>query len=175
MSSITPVIHFCIGSLTHAFILFYLSDHCSCPWNLLPLQSHQITHLKHKTSHIFGILNPLLSLKHHVSCFRMLYSFLFFPQVEPDIEHHDLVHHMLLYRCPAFVNRAYDGPCYRGDMGDMCFSVVAVWGIGGRVRDLQMVLFVVLLSRAPSFPSSGLPVSGWHWNSHRRRGPWCVL
>lgn len=55
--------------------------------------------------------------------------------MEPDIEHHDLVHHMLLYRCPPYVTKVSEGQCYRGGMGDACFAVVAAWGIGGRVRE----------------------------------------
>lgn len=50
------------------------------------------------------------------------------------IEHSDLVHHMLLYRCPSFVTQVYDKPCYMGDVGDACYSVVAGWGLGGGVR-----------------------------------------
>lgn len=55
--------------------------------------------------------------------------------MEPDIQHYDLVHHMLLYRCPSFVTEVYDGPCYRGDLGDACHDVVAAWGTGGGVRE----------------------------------------
>lgn len=55
--------------------------------------------------------------------------------MEPDIQHYDLVHHMLLYRCPSYVTEAYDGPCYRGDLGDACHDVVAAWGTGGGVRE----------------------------------------
>lgn len=55
--------------------------------------------------------------------------------MEPDIQHYDLVHHMLLYRCPSYVTEAYDGPCYMGDLGDTCHDVVAAWGTGGSVRE----------------------------------------
>lgn len=55
-------------------------------------------------------------------------------QFEPVIEHPDLVHHMLLYRCPSFVTQVSDKPCYMGDVGDACYSVVAGWGLGGGVR-----------------------------------------
>lgn len=51
------------------------------------------------------------------------------------IEHHDIVHHMLLYRCPSYVTQVYDKPCYMGDIGDACFGVVAAWAIGGGVRE----------------------------------------
>lgn len=72
---------------------------------------------------------------------------LFSPQVEPDIQHHNLVHHMLLYRCPSFVTGVYDGPCYQGDVGDACHDVVAAWGPGGGVSEGPpgVVLLVVLL------------------------------
>ncbi|XP_029705011.1 DBH-like monooxygenase protein 2 homolog isoform X1 [Takifugu rubripes] len=67
---------------------------------------------------------PTFNTKHHIYL------------VEPDIEHHDLVHHMLLYRCPSYVTEVSDGQCYRGGMGDACFAVVAAWGIGGRAYQL---------------------------------------
>lgn len=70
------------------------------------------------------------------------------------IEQHDLVHHMLLYRCPSFVTQVYDKPCYTGNIGDACFSVVAGWGLGGGVRQRPffqggfgvMLLFFLLTS-----------------------------
>ncbi|RVE55850.1 hypothetical protein OJAV_G00230240 [Oryzias javanicus] len=65
-----------------------------------------------------------LSTKHHIY------------QIEPDIEHPDVVHHMLLYHCPPGVTEPYDNPCYMGDKGDMCFGVVAAWGAGGGVYEL---------------------------------------
>ncbi|XP_070705986.1 DBH-like monooxygenase protein 2 homolog [Pempheris klunzingeri] len=67
---------------------------------------------------------PAFNTKHHIY------------QVEPVIEHHDIVHHMLLYRCPSFVTEPYDKPCYMGDIGDACFGVVAAWAVGGRVFEL---------------------------------------
>ncbi|KAK2856247.1 hypothetical protein Q5P01_004982 [Channa striata] len=57
-------------------------------------------------------------------------------QIAPVIENYDIVHHMLLYRCPSFVKRPYDKPCYQGDIGDTCFGVVAAWGVGGGVFEL---------------------------------------
>ncbi|XP_030261454.1 DBH-like monooxygenase protein 2 homolog [Sparus aurata] len=56
--------------------------------------------------------------------------------VEPVIENVDIVHHMLLYRCPSFVTQPYNSQCYQGNMGDACFGVVATWGVGGGVMDL---------------------------------------
>ncbi|KAM8831476.1 DBH-like monooxygenase protein 2 homolog [Spinachia spinachia] len=57
-------------------------------------------------------------------------------QIEPVIKNPDLVHHMLLYRCPPFVMEPYDNPCYMGDVGDACFGVVAAWAVGGGVFEL---------------------------------------
>ncbi|KAM6915130.1 DBH-like monooxygenase protein 2 homolog [Xenentodon cancila] len=67
---------------------------------------------------------PNLSRKHHIY------------QIEPEIENHDIVHHMLLYRCPSFVTEPYDKQCYMGDIGDACFGAVASWGVGGGVFEL---------------------------------------
>ncbi|XP_075940786.1 DBH-like monooxygenase protein 2 homolog [Anarhichas minor] len=57
-------------------------------------------------------------------------------QIEPLIENPDIVHHMLLYRCPSFVTETYDKPCFMGDMGDACFEAVAAWAVGGGVFEL---------------------------------------
>lgn len=57
-------------------------------------------------------------------------------QIEPVVEHPDIVHHMLLYRCPSFVKEPYDKPCYIGHAGDACFKVVAAWAVGGGVFEL---------------------------------------
>ncbi|XP_039980893.1 DBH-like monooxygenase protein 2 homolog isoform X2 [Xiphias gladius] len=67
---------------------------------------------------------PNLNTKHHIY------------QIEPVIEHHDIVRHMLLYSCPSFVTQPRDKPCYMGDMGDPCFGVVAAWAVGGGVFEL---------------------------------------
>ncbi|XP_036003327.1 DBH-like monooxygenase protein 2 homolog [Fundulus heteroclitus] len=67
---------------------------------------------------------PELPTKHHIY------------QVEPEIENHDVVHHMLLYHCPSFVKQPYDKGCYMGDIGDACFGVVASWGVGGGTYEL---------------------------------------
>ncbi|KAK1889581.1 DBH-like monooxygenase protein 2 like [Dissostichus eleginoides] len=56
--------------------------------------------------------------------------------IEPVIEQIDIVHRMLLYRCPSFVTEEDDRPCYMGDMGDTCFGVVAAWAVGGGVFEL---------------------------------------
>ncbi|KAM9353609.1 DBH-like monooxygenase protein 2 homolog [Symphorus nematophorus] len=77
---------------------------------------------------------PPLSTKHHIYL------------IEPVIEHLDIVHHMLLYRCPSFVTQPYDRQCYRGDIGDYCFGVVAAWGVGGGAFELP--------------ENAGIPVGG---------------
>lgn len=79
------------------------------------------------------------------------------------IEHADLVHHMLLYRCPSFVTQVYDKPCYMGDAGDACYSVVAGWGLGGGVRQRPFfrgvwVMLLFLFSSFVSCASSLLPL-----------------
>lgn len=89
--------------------------------------------------------------------------------MEPDIQHHDLVHHMLLYRCPSFVTEAYDGPCYQGDLGDACHDVVAAWGPGGGVREGPppsgsiggVVMYCLSPFQAFGFPDNmGIPIGG---------------
>ncbi|XP_035534420.1 DBH-like monooxygenase protein 2 homolog [Morone saxatilis] len=57
-------------------------------------------------------------------------------RIEPAIENLDIVHHILLYRCPSYVTEPYDNQCYMGNIGDSCFGVVAVWGIGGGAFEL---------------------------------------
>lgn len=93
--------------------------------------------------------------------------------MEPDIEHHDLVHHMLLYRCPSYVTEASNGPCYRGGVEDACFTVVAAWGIGGKVREDPSPcgsMCGAAVSRATFLPeqsfqlpeNTGIPIGGEH-------------
>ncbi|XP_019953089.2 DBH-like monooxygenase protein 2 homolog [Paralichthys olivaceus] len=67
---------------------------------------------------------PNLRTKHHIYL------------IVPEIEHPDIVHHMLLYRCPSSVTETYDNQCFVGDKGDICFGVVAAWGVGGGVYEL---------------------------------------
>ncbi|KAM7367921.1 hypothetical protein PAMP_014186 [Pampus punctatissimus] len=55
--------------------------------------------------------------------------------IEPVIDHPDLVHHMLLYSCPPYVTQPYDSQCFTGDIGDFCFGVIATWGLGGGVYE----------------------------------------
>lgn len=56
-------------------------------------------------------------------------------QIEPVIQNHDLVHHLLLYRCPPSVIKPFEGSCYSQESPD-CFHAVAVWGVGGGVSDV---------------------------------------
>lgn len=88
--------------------------------------------------------------------FNPLYQLLPLPQFEPVIEHHDIVHHMVLYHCPTYVMQGYDKPCFMGDEGDACFGAVAAWAVGGGVRrrpplnSLILFLFVCFFSVYPS-------------------------
>ncbi|XP_061669074.1 DBH-like monooxygenase protein 2 homolog [Syngnathoides biaculeatus] len=77
---------------------------------------------------------PTLTAKHHVV------------QIVPEIEHADMVHHVLLYSCPSHVSTAYDGECYRGHPGDACFGIVAAWAVGGQIFEVP--------------PNTGIPVGG---------------
>ncbi|XP_054876024.1 DBH-like monooxygenase protein 2 homolog [Poeciliopsis prolifica] len=75
-------------------------------------------------------------------------------QIEPEIEHKEVVHHMLLYHCPSFVKEQYDKPCYRGDIGDHCFGVVASWAIGGEAYTLP--------------ENTGIPIGGTQNDTYYR-------
>ncbi|KAM3603176.1 uncharacterized protein V6R79_017748 [Siganus canaliculatus] len=81
---------------------------------------------------------PSLATKHHIYL------------IEPEIENLDLVHHMLLYHCPPYVTQMYENPCFRNDIGDACFGVVATWAVGGGVFELPEV--------------TGIPVGGNNTN-----------
>ncbi|KAM4521948.1 DBH-like monooxygenase protein 2 homolog isoform 1-T1 [Odontesthes bonariensis] len=85
---------------------------------------------------------PNLSTKHHIY------------QIDPEIEHHDVVHHMVMYRCPSFVKEPSDGPCFRGGKGFACSGVVATWGVGGGAFELP--------------ESAGIPVGGVYSDSFYR-------
>ncbi|CAJ1078032.1 DBH-like monooxygenase protein 2 homolog [Xyrichtys novacula] len=76
---------------------------------------------KHTYYHCKVMKLSTLKTKHHIT------------MVEPHIEHPDIVHHMLLYGCPSFVTQEYDTQCYKGDISDACFEVVASWAVGGGV------------------------------------------
>ncbi|XP_014904217.1 DBH-like monooxygenase protein 2 homolog [Poecilia latipinna] len=75
-------------------------------------------------------------------------------QIEPEIEHQEVVHHMLLYHCPSFVKEPYDKPCYMGDMGDTCFGVVASWAVGGTAYELP--------------ENTGIPIGGTDSDTYYR-------
>nr|XP_033504698.1 DBH-like monooxygenase protein 2 homolog isoform X2 [Epinephelus lanceolatus] len=97
-----------------------------------------ITSLKYINATVENITIPAKSTYYHckVMKFPPLHTKHHIYQIEPVIEHADLVHHMLLYHCPPFVMEPYDKPCYMGDIGDHCFRVVAAWGVGGGVFEL---------------------------------------
>uniref|UniRef100_A0A3B5L8J8 Monooxygenase, DBH-like 1, like n=1 Tax=Xiphophorus couchianus TaxID=32473 RepID=A0A3B5L8J8_9TELE len=75
-------------------------------------------------------------------------------QIEPEIEHQEVVHHMLLYHCPSFVKEPYDKPCYMGEIGDACFGVVASWAVGGRAYELP--------------ENTGIPIGGTQSGTYYR-------
>ncbi|XP_046877904.1 DBH-like monooxygenase protein 2 homolog [Hypomesus transpacificus] len=62
---------------------------------------------------------PNINGKHHIY------------RIEPNIENLDLVHHILLYRCPSTMNQTSEGPCYSGDGFEECFSMIHGWAVGG--------------------------------------------
>lgn len=56
-------------------------------------------------------------------------------QIEPLIQNREMVHHLLLYRCPLSVASPSENQCFSGGKPDECFQPVAVWGVGGGVSD----------------------------------------
>ncbi|KAG5279513.1 hypothetical protein AALO_G00078590 [Alosa alosa] len=52
-------------------------------------------------------------------------------RIEPLIDHLDLVHHLLLYKCPPQMNKTFQGQCYINPDHRVCFQVMAAWGVGG--------------------------------------------
>ncbi|XP_026125787.1 DBH-like monooxygenase protein 2 homolog [Carassius auratus] len=66
-------------------------------------------------------------------------------RIEPVIENVDLVHHLLLYRCPPTVTEPLEAECYTG-ADEKCMEVVAVWGVGGGAFEFPEV--------------AGLPIGG---------------
>ncbi|XP_067239299.1 DBH-like monooxygenase protein 2 homolog [Chanodichthys erythropterus] len=66
-------------------------------------------------------------------------------RIEPFITNIDLVHHLLLYRCPPSVTEPLEAECYTGK-GEECMETVAVWGVGGGAFELPEM--------------AGLPIGG---------------
>ncbi|XP_050995493.1 DBH-like monooxygenase protein 2 homolog [Labeo rohita] len=66
-------------------------------------------------------------------------------RIEPVISNIDLVHHLLLYRCPPGVTEELDVECYT-TVDAQCMEVVAVWGVGGGAFEFPEV--------------AGLPIGG---------------
>ncbi|XP_067274110.1 DBH-like monooxygenase protein 2 homolog [Pseudorasbora parva] len=66
-------------------------------------------------------------------------------RIEPFITNFDLVHHVLLYRCPQSVTEPFEAQCYTGK-GEECMETVAVWGVGGGAFELPEM--------------AGLPIGG---------------
>nr|XP_055042461.1 DBH-like monooxygenase protein 2 homolog [Misgurnus anguillicaudatus] len=80
------------------------------------------------------IKGPTFSQKQHI------YRF------EPLIRNVDLVHHLLLFRCPPGVTDVYEGQCYTGVQKEECMEGVALWGVGGGAFEFPAV--------------AGLPIGG---------------
>ncbi|XP_067274799.1 DBH-like monooxygenase protein 2 homolog [Pseudorasbora parva] len=72
-------------------------------------------------------------------------TYFHFLQIEPFITNFDLVHHVLLYRCPQSVTEPFEAQCYTGK-GEECMETVAVWGVGGGAFELPEM--------------AGLPIGG---------------
>uniref|UniRef100_A0A672PKX8 Monooxygenase, DBH-like 1, like n=1 Tax=Sinocyclocheilus grahami TaxID=75366 RepID=A0A672PKX8_SINGR len=66
-------------------------------------------------------------------------------RIEPVITNLDLVHHLLLYRCPLTVTEPLEAECYTG-VDRECMETVAVWGVGGGAFEFPEV--------------AGLPIGG---------------
>uniref|UniRef100_A0A672PSQ3 DBH-like monooxygenase protein 2 homolog n=2 Tax=Sinocyclocheilus grahami TaxID=75366 RepID=A0A672PSQ3_SINGR len=66
-------------------------------------------------------------------------------RIEPVITNFDLVHHLLLYRCPLTVTEPFEAECFTGVDGE-CMETVAVWGVGGGAFEFPEV--------------AGLPIGG---------------
>ncbi|XP_053098000.1 DBH-like monooxygenase protein 2 homolog [Pangasianodon hypophthalmus] len=77
---------------------------------------------------------PAFDTKHHIY------------RIEPVIQNKDIVHHLLLYRCPPSVTKPSEERCYSREKETDCFTVVAVWGVGGGAFEFPEV--------------AGLPVGG---------------
>ncbi|KAL7888449.1 hypothetical protein AOLI_G00034230 [Acnodon oligacanthus] len=70
---------------------------------------------------------PALDRKYHIY------------RVEPLIDNLDLVHHMLLYRCPPTVTSPKEQACYTEEAPAECYQTVAAWGVGGGAFELPEV------------------------------------
>ncbi|KAF4071092.1 hypothetical protein AMELA_G00280910 [Ameiurus melas] len=67
---------------------------------------------------------PVFDRKHHIY------------RIEPVIQNQDLVHHLLLYRCPPSVTNSSEEQCYSKVKQSECIQAVAVWGVGGGAFEL---------------------------------------
>ncbi|XP_046692570.1 DBH-like monooxygenase protein 2 homolog [Silurus meridionalis] len=60
-------------------------------------------------------------------------------RIEPVIQNRDIVHHLLLYRCPPSVKQHSEKPCYSKNTQAECIQAVAVWGTGGEAFEFPEV------------------------------------
>ncbi|XP_062387512.1 DBH-like monooxygenase protein 2 homolog isoform X2 [Sardina pilchardus] len=52
-------------------------------------------------------------------------------RIQPLIDHPDVVHHLLLYKCLPHVNETFQEQCYTNPKHGACFQIMAAWGVGG--------------------------------------------
>ncbi|XP_051954256.1 DBH-like monooxygenase protein 2 homolog [Xyrauchen texanus] len=71
-------------------------------------------------------------------------------RIEPLIENFDLVHHLLLYRCPPSVKEPSETECYTTG-SEQCMEVVAVWGVGGGAFEFPEVAGLPIGANAIDF------------------------
>ncbi|XP_050995492.1 DBH-like monooxygenase protein 2 homolog [Labeo rohita] len=88
---------------------------------------------KHTHYHCKVLKAPAFDTKQHIY------------RIEPLIKNVDLVHHLLLYRCPPIVTEELDVECYT-TVDAQCMEVVAAWGVGGGAFEFPEV--------------AGLPIGG---------------
>ncbi|XP_073708793.1 DBH-like monooxygenase protein 2 homolog [Garra rufa] len=88
---------------------------------------------KHTHYHCKVLKAPVFDVKQHIY------------RIEPVIKNVDLVHHLILYRCPPTVTEELDVECYT-TVDAQCMQVVAVWGVGGGAFEFPEV--------------AGLPIGG---------------
>ncbi|KAF4099807.1 hypothetical protein G5714_019933 [Onychostoma macrolepis] len=91
--------------------------------------------------------------------------------IEPFITNFDLVHHLLLYRCPASVTEAFETECYTGNDGE-CMQTVAVWGVGGGAFEFPEVAGLPIGGNVGRVDNSGLR---FYYTSELRQHDTAVL
>jgi len=130
--------------------------HFTCYLRYLHLKSFQFTVPTNQTYYHCKVMRaPTFDRKQHIyrvsesiNFTHMIYppicrsssslTYFHYLQIEPFITNIDLVHHLLLYRCPPNVTQPFEAECYTGK-GEECMETVAVWGVGGGVSVLFLM------------------------------------